>query len=533
MKAVRLENFGTKTPPGKSAEEWRRKKKKLTNTGWSSAPAESGESGGKDTGAAGTPPERRPTYSETMQGYYGDRYADALAENKTAADAAAETAERDAQDALERIRGGYKSTDRQLYREYMESKRTLPQRLAAQGITGGLTESSQVRLANSYGEELAENERARLAEEAKTYSARDARLAAARAEQSRADAEAKRTHGESLAKLWQEAEKHRREDAAKAAAAQAAEEEPPQETPEADEAPVSTAVQALGVISGTGVRMRSGAGTGYDILKTLDKGAVIELTAQEGDWYRISFDGKRGYVAAQYVTRYDTASGLNGAGRVTADVLNIRTAAKSGSTSLGTVSQGTVIAVTGIEPGGWFAVTYNGISGYVASQYVLICPTSALTGTADKPAENTTTEGSPAEAPAETPATPAVSASGSSIVSIAQQYLGVPYVYGGSSASGFDCSGFTMYVFAQAGIKLPHGATSQLSYGTEVSRSDLQPGDLVFFQDYGYTASHVGIYIGGDQFIHASSSYYNGHCVVITSLSETYYNNHYLTARRH
>ena len=58
------------------------------------------------------------------------------------------------------------------------------------------------------------------------------------------------------------------------------------------------------------------------------RGAVIELTAQEGDWYRISFDGKRGYVAAQYVTRYDTASGLNGAGRVTADVLNIRTAAK-------------------------------------------------------------------------------------------------------------------------------------------------------------------------------------------------------------
>ena len=210
MKAVRLENFKTKTPPGKSAEEWRRKKKNLTGTGWSSAPAESGETGGKDTGAAGTPPERRPTYSETMQGYYGDRYADALAENKTAADAAAETAERDAQDALERIR------------EYMESKRTLPQRLAAQGITGGLTESSQVRLANSYGEELAENERARLAEEVKTYSARDARLAAARAEQSRADAEAKRTHGESLAKLWQEAEKHRREDAAKTAALLAA-----------------------------------------------------------------------------------------------------------------------------------------------------------------------------------------------------------------------------------------------------------------------------------------------------------------------
>lgn len=82
------------------------------------------------------------------------------------------------------------------------------------------------------------------------------------------------------------------------------------------------------------------------------------------------------------------------------------------------------------------------------------------------------------------------------------------------------------------GISLPHGATSQLSYGAEVSRSDLQPGDLVFFQDYGAVASHVGIYIGGDQFIHASSSYYNGHCVVTSSLTETYYNNHYYTARR-
>lgn len=109
------------------------------------------------------------------------------------------------------------------------------------------------------------------------------------------------------------------------------------------------------MISGTGVRMRSGAGTGYDILKTLDKGAVIELTAQEGDWYRISFDGKRGYVAAQYVTRYDTASGLNGAGRVTADVLNIRTAAKSGQHLSGHRVPGHGHCRHCIESGGWFA----------------------------------------------------------------------------------------------------------------------------------------------------------------------------------
>ena len=287
-------------------------------------------------------------------------------------------------------------------------------------------------------------------------------------------------------------------------------------------------IQALGVVSGTDVRVRSGAGTGYDILKTLDKGTLVELTVQEGDWYRISYDGARGYIASQYVTRYDSATGLSGAGKVTADVLNIRSAPKSGSTSLGTASHGAVLTVTGIE-GSWFAVSYNGVSGYVASQYVLICsPSTADTSAPETPEET------PAETPDETPAdNPAATVSGSEIVSLAQQYLGVPYVYGGSSPSGFDCSGFTMYIFAQVGVKLPHGATSQLSYGASVSRSELQPGDLVFFQDYGAVASHVGIYIGGDQFIHASSSYYNGHCVVISSLTETYYNSHYYTARRH
>ena len=306
------------------------------------------------------------------------------------------------------------------------------------------------------------------------------------------------------------------------------------EAPDADdsevkeETPVSTPIQALGVVSGTSVRVRSGAGTGYDILKTLDKGTLVELTVQEGDWYRISYDGARGYIASQYVTRYDSATGLSGAGKVTADVLNIRSAPKSGSTSLGTASHGAVLTVTGIE-GSWFAVSYNGVSGYVASQYVLICSPS----TADTSAQETPEE-TPAETPDETPAdNPAATVSGSEIVSLAQQYLGVPYVYGGSSPSGFDCSGFTMYIFAQVGVKLPHGATSQLSYGASVSRSELQPGDLVFFQDYGAVASHVGIYIGGDQFIHASSSSGNSRCVTVSSLAESYYANHYYTARRH
>ena len=222
MKIKRFDDMKPKTLSDTLPDGSRKKKKNEGSPTWKGgSAAESTAGGGNGSGSAGTA-WSGPTYSEIMQKYYAGQCADALAGNKRTAEAEADAAERDAQDALDRIRGGYKNTDRQLYREYMESTRTLPQRLAAQGITGGLTESSQVRLANSYGEGLAENERARLAEEAQTYSARDARLAAAKAERERADAEAKKAHGESLATRWQEGERQRREEAAKAAALLAA-----------------------------------------------------------------------------------------------------------------------------------------------------------------------------------------------------------------------------------------------------------------------------------------------------------------------
>jgi peptidoglycan DL-endopeptidase CwlO len=110
------------------------------------------------------------------------------------------------------------------------------------------------------------------------------------------------------------------------------------------------------------------------------------------------------------------------------------------------------------------------------------------------------------------------------VVGIALQYLGVPYVWGGSSPStGFDCSGFVMYVFAQVGVSLPHHAASQWSYGTPVSREQLAPGDLVFFSGLG----HMGIYIGGNQFVHAP---HTGDVVKISSMDERW--GSYVGARR-
>jgi cell wall-associated NlpC family hydrolase len=101
------------------------------------------------------------------------------------------------------------------------------------------------------------------------------------------------------------------------------------------------------------------------------------------------------------------------------------------------------------------------------------------------------------------------------VVGIAMRYLGTPYVWGGASPSGFDCSGFTMYVYAQVGVSLPHSSYAQYGMGVPVSQSDLQPGDLVFF----YGLGHVGIYIGGGQYIHAP---HTGDVVKISSIGSGY-----------
>ena len=112
------------------------------------------------------------------------------------------------------------------------------------------------------------------------------------------------------------------------------------------------------------------------------------------------------------------------------------------------------------------------------------------------------------------------------VVGIAMQYLGTPYVWGGASPGGFDCSGFAMYVYSQVGVSLPHNAAMQYNtVGTYVSRDQLEPGDLVFFDGLG----HMGIYIGGGQFIHAP---HTGDVVKISSLSDSWYSSTYVGAKR-
>ncbi|MBS4195817.1 C40 family peptidase [Lederbergia citri] len=118
--------------------------------------------------------------------------------------------------------------------------------------------------------------------------------------------------------------------------------------------------------------------------------------------------------------------------------------------------------------------------------------------------------------------------SASAIISKGKEYIGIRYVYGGSTPKGFDCSGFTSYTFKQQDIPLPRTAAEQYKKGIAVEKNDLRPGDLVFFKTTNKPISHVGIYIGGNKFIHSA-----GKGVAITDINDPYYwKSRYVGARR-
>ena len=281
----------------------------------------------------------------------------------------------------------------------------------------------------------------------------------------------------------------------------------------------STSVLAVGVTADS-VRLRAAASTGSAILAELNRGTAVSILGRQDGWYRVNYDGKTGYMSADYVTSRTSAGDLRCVARVTGDGLNLRSGAAASGAVLATASRGEYVDVSGFE-NGWFRVQYSGKTGYMSGDH--------LTLAAARPA-------APAPAPA-APTTPAVPASGTGaeIAALARSFVGkAPYVYGGAGPAGFDCSGFTMYIYGQFGVRLPHGATDQMRYGAAVDRSQLQPGDLIFFHDDYYsssTASHCGIYVGNDQFVHAST--YGSGGVLLTALNgNPYYSAHYIAARR-
>ena len=214
---------------------------------------------------------------------------------------------------------------------------------------------------------------------------------------------------------------------------------------------------------------------------------------------------------------------------VNSTTVNVRQEANTSSTIVTTVALNTEVQVYS-EENGWSKVKVNNVEGYISTS--LLSNTKQQTSRGQSTSRRTSSTKSTTNKTSQTATTQATnvpsSGNGSSIVATAKKYLGYKYTYGGSSPStGFDCSGFTSYVFRQHGKSLNRTAAGQYSNGVAVSRANLQPGDLVMFGKSGI--NHVAIYIGGGQIIHASTPSTG---VRIDSLSTGYYNNNYVGARR-
>ncbi len=274
----------------------------------------------------------------------------------------------------------------------------------------------------------------------------------------------------------------------------------------------ASAASGVGTVEADALRLRAEAGTEASVLATAPKGATVVVLEEAGEgWYKVDYNTVEGYMSSEYLTVSEKADVSIGYGVVTTDgaALNVRSAPGTDSEKVATLNNGSVVSIVGIDSG-WYKISFNGSTGYVSSEYMLTAKDSAGS------------RGDDTAAPA--------SSAGQQVVDYAKQYLGTPYVYGGNGPNGFDCSGFTKFIYKHFGYTLNRTATDQLSNGVSISRSELQPGDLVFFKyNTSKPVSHVGIYIGGGQFIHASTNTYT---VKIDNLTSGHYDRVYVYGRR-
>lgn len=275
-------------------------------------------------------------------------------------------------------------------------------------------------------------------------------------------------------------------------------------------APSNTVTSTTGtagtVKCSSSVNLRSEANTSSSILAELKNGTAVTVVSTANGWCKVTYSGKTGYIKQDYVSTTGSASNNTSASTGTAAVVkcsstvNFRSAASTSSTILGELKNGTAVSVLSTS-NGWSKVSYAGKTGYISADYLV----TASSGTAISPSN--------------TAASVSISAKRQSVLNYAAQFLGVPYVYGGSTPSGFDCSGFTSYVFKNTVGSIPRVAQAQYDATTRVSRDDLLPGDLVFFGSSTSSISHVGIYVGSNQFIHAPNT---GDVVKYSSLTGSY-----------
>lgn len=239
-----------------------------------------------------------------------------------------------------------------------------------------------------------------------------------------------------------------------------------------EEQEASATINKTGYITSTGINFRKEPNTDSEVLKVFAQNAKVTILEEQGEWYKIEHKDEVGYVLKTYVSEKKV--------EVTSRSATSRTETTESEEDNNTSAE------------------------------------------EDKQTSSNTDNNS----------TTTTSNKGQEIADFAKQYVGYRYVYGGSTPKGgFDCSGLTMYVYKQFGINLPHSATAQSKIGTKVEKSNIQPGDLVFFSDYRTYKGigHVGIYIGDNKFVHASTEKTG---VITSSLTSGSYVKRYVTATR-
>ena len=281
------------------------------------------------------------------------------------------------------------------------------------------------------------------------------------------------------------------------------------------------------VTTNSSVNIRSGAGTSYSKLGSLKDGEKVLVLDNSQGWCKIAYDdGEVGYMSADYI---DISSVMNievGYAQVTvSSSLNMRAKPSTSGSKVTQLPNGAKCEIIGVNSG-WLKVNYKNYTGYIfpgddSDPYVKIveAPSGSSSTT---PGTTPTTPAAPKPEPA--PVTPTVNPLRQQIVDYAAKYLGVPYVYGGSTPKGFDCSGL---VYNHFDISVARTSAKQYSTSvTKISKDELQLGDLVFFSgDTPGRVGHVGIYVGNGQFIHAPRP---GKNVCYERLNNSYYVEHYI-----
>ena len=273
-----------------------------------------------------------------------------------------------------------------------------------------------------------------------------------------------------------------------------------QESEQANEAAQTpTAAQTCGytnlgmsVISSGNLNIRQEASTDSEVIGILTNHNACELLEDAGEWYKVTSGKVTGYVNKQYLVTGDEAEAIaeqeiKTVATVNTETLNVRAEKSTEAAVLSQVGNSEAFTVNSVADG-WVEISVDDSVGYISQDYVTLAQALPTAKTIEQVKYGD-----------------GVSDVRASVVSYALQFVGNRYVWGGTSLeNGVDCSGFTMRILGKYGVSLPHSSKAQPSCGTKISASDAKPGDL-FFYGSGSSISHVAIYIGNGQIVHASN----------------------------